>query len=145
MFVAPNKVAQVLGGEKKLGQGISTTNDLERAVAQGLPSELVMEVVEKIYPNRPEKSYQLIPRTTLMRKLQAKQPLSLEEGQRLERLARVYALTLEVWEDLALAREFLQAPHPMLKERSPYEACLTELGARQVEEILGRILFGSAA
>lgn len=145
MFIAPIQIAQVLGGQEKLGAEIATPGDLERAIVKGLPSELVSFVVEKIYPHQREKSYQLIPRTTLTRKLVANQLLSVEESQKLERLARVYALALEVWESSESAREFLTRPHPMLDDRTPFEACLTELGARQVEEILGRILFGSAA
>lgn len=145
MLVAPSQIAQVLGGKEKLGTEITTNGDLERAIVKGLPSELVSLVVEKIYPQQKEKSYQLIPRTTLTRKLVANQPLSVEESQKLERLARVYALALEVWERPEPAREFLTRPHPMLDDRTPFEACLTELGARQVEEILGRILFSSAA
>lgn len=145
MLVAPEKIAQVLGGTRKLGRKIETSSDLESVVAKGLPSSLVTEVVEKIYPHQPEKTYDLVPRTTLNRKLQTKKLLSLEESQKLERLARVYALALEVWGNPTEAREFLTRSHPMLKDRIPFEASLTELGARQVEEILGRIMFGSAA
>jgi putative toxin-antitoxin system antitoxin component (TIGR02293 family) len=145
MLVAPGQIAQVLGGKENLGTEITTSSDLERAIVKGLPSSLVSLVVEKIYPQQKEKSYQLIPRTTLTRKLVANQPLSVEESQKLERLARVYALALEVWIEPESARDFLTRSHPMLDARTPFEACLTELGARQVEEILGRILFGSAA
>lgn len=145
MFVAPNKIAQVLGGKEKLGTEIATSGDLEKAVLSGFPSTLVSLVVEKIYPQQKDKSYQLIPRTTLTRKLEADRPLSVEESQKVERLARVYALALEVWEDVDAVREFLTTPHPMLDDRIPFEVCLSELGARRVEEILGRILFSSAA
>ena len=145
MFIAANQVAEVLGGKRVLGEDIQTNGDLEQAVVRGLPSEALKVVIEQLYPDQPEKLYQLIPRSTLVRKLKEDKPLPLEYSQKLERLARIYAFALEVWQNEDDAREFLTKPHPMLEDRTPTQAAQTELGARQVEEILGRALFGSAA
>ena len=145
MFIAPSRVAQILGGKKLLGQNITTSSELEQVVAKGLPTQVATLINKQFYPKQPDLTYQLVPRTTFNRKLKLRQPLPLEYSQKLERLARVYAFALEVWENSDDAREFLTKPHPMLEDRTPYQAAQTELGARQVEEILGRALFGSAA
>jgi putative toxin-antitoxin system antitoxin component (TIGR02293 family) len=145
MLIEASKIAKVLGGEEKLGVKIASFQDLEVAIDRGLPSELVDIVVGFIYPDNAESRYQLVPRSTLMRRLKAKQLLTPDESQKLERVARIYAMAVQVWEDESDAREFMVKPHPMLRDKTPFAASLSELGARQVEEILGRLYYGSAA
>jgi putative toxin-antitoxin system antitoxin component (TIGR02293 family) len=57
----------------------------------------------------------------------------------------VVANAEHVWGDRADARRFLTAPHPALRDRSPLDRAMTELGAREVEEILGKIFHGLPA
>jgi putative toxin-antitoxin system antitoxin component (TIGR02293 family) len=71
--------------------------------------------------------------------------LKLVESEKTERLARVIALAEMLWDDEAEARRFLSTPHPELNGRKPIEAALTELGARQVEDIVNRALYGLPA
>jgi putative toxin-antitoxin system antitoxin component (TIGR02293 family) len=71
--------------------------------------------------------------------------LKLVESERTERLARVIALAEMLWDDEAEARRFLSTPHPELGRKKPIEAALTELGARQVEDIVNRALYGLPA
>jgi putative toxin-antitoxin system antitoxin component (TIGR02293 family) len=144
-IVTPERVASLLGGQSKLGKKIKSDRDLEKLVIAGLPSESVKIVVDRIYPNSPNQYYEVVPRSTLNRKLSDKSPLPIQYSEKLERLARIYAFALEVWESEEDAREFMSKRHPMLDDRTPFAACMTELGARQVEQILGRLLFGSAA
>ena len=143
--VSSELVALLLGGKSKLGQEVKSDRDLEKLVIAGLPSESVKIVVDRIYPDSPNQYYEVVPRSTLNRRLSSKSPLPIQYSEKLERLARIYAFALEVWESEADAREFMSKSHPMLDARTPFEACMTELGARQVEQILGRLLFGSAA
>jgi len=77
----------------------------------------------------------VIPRTTLRRRTH----LTLEEGERTERLARLLVLAEEVWEDGAAAREFLLPPQPQLGDERPVDLARSELGVREVEELLHRI------
>jgi putative toxin-antitoxin system antitoxin component (TIGR02293 family) len=144
-IVTPKRVASLLGGTSKLGKEIKSDRDLEKLVIAGLPSESVKIVVDRIYPNALNQYYEVVPRSTLNRKLSDKSPLPIQYSEKLERLARIYAFALEVWGLEADAREFMSKKHPMLDDRTPFAACMTELGARQVEQILGRLLFGSAA
>ncbi|WP_264772516.1 antitoxin Xre/MbcA/ParS toxin-binding domain-containing protein [Defluviimonas salinarum] len=61
------------------------------------------------------------------------------------RLAAVFSLALEVWDDKEDARAFLHRPHPMLEGRSPFDVALrSEIGAAIVDEILDRLRHGSA-
>ena len=143
--VATKKMVSVLGGTKKLGREIQSDRDLEKLVIAGLPGESVKIVVDRIYPDSPNYYYEVVPRSTLNRKLSDGSPLPLQYSEKVERLARIYAFALEVWASEEDAREFMTKKHPMLDDRTPFTACMTELGARQVEQILGRLLFGSAA
>ena len=145
-IVATRKVVSVLGGTKKIGRSIRSDRDLEKIVTEGLPAELVEIVVDRIYPNASNKYYgQVVPRATLNRKLNSKLSLPLQYSEKVERLARIYAFALEVWESEEDAREFMTKKHPMLDDRTPFETAMTDLGARQVEQVLGRLMFGSAA
>ena len=68
--------------------------------------------------------------------------LKVDESERTERLARVIASAEYVWDDSEKARRWLTKPHPELGRKSPVDAALTELGARQVEDLLDRIFYG---
>ena len=63
----------------------------------------------------------------------------------MERLARMTALTEEVWEDPDLAHEFLTSPQPQLGGRRPVELADSDLETRQVEEILYRLEYSLPA
>jgi putative toxin-antitoxin system antitoxin component (TIGR02293 family) len=137
--------AQMLGGNKVLGIEVQSDRDLEKIVLNGLPTNVVTEIIEKIYPGQTDKIYQLIPRSTLIRRQKTGAILNAEESQKAERIARVFSFAVEVWNSEDKARDFMTKLHPMLENRTPFEASLSELGARQVEEILGRLMFGICA
>jgi putative toxin-antitoxin system antitoxin component (TIGR02293 family) len=64
------------------------------------------------------------------------------ESDRLYRLARLAALAEEVFEDLDRAREWLRQHQRGLGDRAPLDLMRTEVGAREVEDLLGRIEYG---
>ena len=72
-------------------------------------------------------------------------PQKLDESEKIARLARVCATALHIWDDEALAREFLNTPHPLLDQRSPLDVAMTEAGARRVEELLWQLFYGVQA
>lgn len=75
----------------------------------------------------------------------AKQPggrLTPAQGDRLYRLARVVALAEEVFEDAERAHEWLRQPQRGLGNRVPFVLMRSEAGAREVEDLLGRIEYG---
>lgn len=133
-------------GRVKLGsREVSSARDLELVVQEGLPSNLLEATINRIFPQNPAFRYQIVPRATLTRRLKKGERLSPEESEKLQRVARVFAMAKDVWGSEEDAREFMAKRHPMLDDRTPFEACLSEIGAREVESILGRLLFGGAA
>jgi uncharacterized protein (DUF2384 family) len=58
----------------------------------------------------------------------------------------IWALALEVWQDEKAARQFLLSEHPMLGGRPPAAVANESIsGAGRVEQLLGRLAYGSAA
>jgi putative toxin-antitoxin system antitoxin component (TIGR02293 family) len=87
-----------------------------------------------------------VPKATLERR--KKSPgsrLSADESARVARVAKVWSAALDVWKNDEAAREFLSSPHMLLGGRKPLDIAVgTDLGARLVEEILGRLQYGTA-
>lgn len=138
-----NRIASILGipaGSRRL-----TPMNLVDEVEKGLPFSALSRVFKQVAPDEPALRYRVVPRATLARKEAKGARLSLEQGDHVARLARVWALALEVWKEPAEARTFFLQPHAMLGGRRPVDVALTTEGARIVEGILGRLLYGSAA
>ena len=82
-----------------------------------------------------------ISRSTLVRRRKSGR-LDREESDRLVRFARLYARAVEVFGEEASAREWLKTPARGLAFVTPLTFAETEAGAREVENILGRLEFG---
>lgn len=144
-MVEPHRIAEVLGGPKVLKRRIATIGELIRAVEHGLPKSSLARTVGHVYREPGEQRrliYRLVPEATYKRR---RERLSPAESERTERLARVIATAEYVWDDEEDTRRFLTMPHPELGGKAPLEAAMTELGARQVEELLAKLLYGLAA
>ena len=133
-------VVELLGGSRAVGGAVRTPADLDAAVQAGLPRTSLDRVVEAAAPasERIWLRNRLVPRATYQRR----RKLSASHSATIERIARVTALANWVWDDHSHARRFLWTPHPELAGRRPIEAALSELGAREVEEVLQRGLHG---
>lgn len=145
MTVNPGQIARILGGERVLGRRIRTLQDLRRAVEAGLPIAALARVADHVAGHdvgAAELKYRIVAKATLHRR---RHRLSPEESERLERLARVTALAESVWEDPVLAHEFLTASQPGLGNLRPVELTRTDLGARQVEELLLKLEYALPA
>ncbi len=80
--------------------------------------------------------------TTLTRRKNAGR-LSFEESERLFRLACLHDKAVEVFEDdPQMARKWLKEPSWALGDVAPLQYADTELGAQEVEDLLGRIEHG---
>lgn len=140
-MIQAEKIAEVLG----IASRIHSLFDLSEAVARGLPKATLKVTIKRITVDREVArriSERLIPPATYKRRQSL---LSPQESERVERLARVYATALDIWDDEDEARLFLLTPHRMLNQQRPVDVAFTELGARQVEEILGNIKYGLPA
>ena len=83
-----------------------------------------------------------IPRRTLARR-KAQGKLTPQESERLYRLALVFERAIELFEDdIAATRNWLQAPNKALANQSPLKMVETEIGAREVEDLIGRLEHG---
>ena len=140
------RVSEVLGGIRTLKHRVRTLNDLHEIVAGGLPKTSVRALFSHLSERydvevQPLRDF-VAPRATLKRR---RTRLTPTESQRLERLARIVAMTEDVWQDRTAAAEFLRRPHRSLGGRTPLQMATTDLGARQVEELLASIEFGLPA
>ena len=79
-----------------------------------------------------------VPARTLARREKFKP----DESERILRVASAFQKTLEVFGDLDQARRWFSAPKRALGKKTPLEYCDTELGAQEVEHLLGRIEHG---
>jgi len=82
-----------------------------------------------------------ISRATLHRRRKAGH-LESPESEKLVRFARLLSRATEVFEDEAAAREWLKAPAVAFGGETPLTFADTEIGAREVEYLLGRLEHG---
>lgn len=142
MIVSAERVAKVLGLPR-----VNSLRELTERVSQGLPKAALDRVLVHAAAGdaaeRRKLLLRVIPLATYKRR---RQMLKLDESERTERLARVIAAAEYVWdEDKEGAHEFLTSPHPMLDGQRPIDTAMTDLGAREVEDILTRLIHGIAA
>jgi putative toxin-antitoxin system antitoxin component (TIGR02293 family) len=136
-------VANVLGVSKRqrrTGLGLVDT------IMNGLPVKAVDRVASAVAPGDANFRFRIVPKATLeRRKKSPRARLTIEEGDRVARVAKVWSAATDVWGSEEAARAFLFRPHMLLAGRKPIDVALgTDLGARLVEDILGRLKFGSA-
>jgi putative toxin-antitoxin system antitoxin component (TIGR02293 family) len=131
--------------------GIDTVrNDVEflRLVEQGLPTSSVQALARRVQEaNLPvtEITETVIPRRTLDHRRKGKQPLTRDESDKLVRVARIVALSEEVFANRMKAVWWLRGPKPGLGGETPLAALATETGARLVETMLHQIDHGITA
>lgn len=139
--VTPERIASVMA----LVPAPRSFAALDELVARGLPKEALKASVERVCRNSEERKtllYRIVPEATYKRR---RTTLSAEESGRAERLARIFATALYVWNSEDDARTFLNTAHPMLRGHTPLDVSMSELGARRVEELLWRLYYGIAA
>lgn len=83
-----------------------------------------------------------ITQTTLNRRREAGR-LRPDESDRVLRASRVFGKALELFEgDMDAARYWLGNPHPALGGAVPMSVAKTDLGAREIEDLIGRLEHG---
>ncbi len=141
VLVTPERIASVMA----LVPVPHSFAELDDLVSKGLPKGTLKASVERICRSSEDRKhllYRIIPEATYKRR---RKSLSVEESQRTERLARVFATAQYVWDSEDDAGVFLNTPHSMLQGRTPLDVSMTELGARRVEELLWKLYYGIAA
>src|SRR5215469_12285795 len=132
-------VIDELGGERTLGRHLSSDRDLREAIREGFPPAVVEELMRASGLTLRElaSALDLSPRSLQRRRRGGR--LARYESDRLYRLARIVAIANEHLGDHQRAMRWLKRSNPALGRLAPLAAIHTELGARQVENILGRI------
>lgn len=128
-----------------MGRPVTSLLELNDVVERGLPKATLRNVVRRVFSDAAGQRalmQRIIPEATYKRR---RERLSPAESERTERLARVIAMAEEVWQDREQTTRFLTTPHREIGGRTPLDAALTELGARQAEEVMARILYGLPA
>lgn len=135
-------LAESLGGRGVLGDMIDTPLEWIEALEFGLPPEAVDAAVEQGIVTRAEAEEYVIPRRTLSHRRQKNQRLTLDESDRLSRLARLTARAIETFGSQDSATGWLREPNGGLGGAVPLELLRSGEGALLVEQILTRIDHG---
>ena len=138
-------IVKELGGEPILGRSLRNEADLQAAIRDGFPKIVVEEVMHRSGLTMGElaASLDLSPRSLQRRRLQGR--LARFESDRLYRLARILALAKHYLGDNDAAARWMKRPNRALGGKAPLDYIDTELGARVVENILGRIAYGGVS
>jgi putative toxin-antitoxin system antitoxin component (TIGR02293 family) len=84
----------------------------------------------------------ILPQRTLAFRRAERKRLSPEESARVTRMAKVFALAEETFQNVVKARAWLRRPNRALSGRAPLDLMDTESGARLVEDELTRLAYG---
>jgi len=146
MSVAAEQIAKVLGGRRVLGRRVTSMRQLDDIVREGMPKTALDTFIDALGRSQyGEFAIQLrnkiVPRATYQRV----DRFNLQVSETTERMARLYAMALSVFDDPQAAARFMANSHPELDDRTPFEAALTEIGGREVEEVIERGLHGLPA
>lgn len=135
------KVVDVLGGRKSLDRPVKDINDFIDLIKGGISLKGALSVKERLHLTNRELADTLgISESKWSRRIRRPSGrLSLVESDRLYRIARIFALAKDVFENEERAIEWFRRPQFGLGDRIPLDLINTEVGAREVESLLLRI------
>ncbi len=136
------EASTLLGGKKVLKRTMAGPHDMREVLRSGLPLDAFDSLVNTLGISATEiiKVLGMAPRTFARRKDQ--RVFTPAESDRLYRLARVASKAIQVLGSIAKARLWLERPNRALGGETPLSLLDTDIGARQVESVLGRIEYG---
>ncbi len=135
-------VIEELGGERTLGRRLSSDRDLREAILEGFRYAVVEKLMRSSGLTLKElaSALDLSPRSLQRRRSSGR--MARYESDRIYRLARIVAIANEYLGDRERGLRWLKHPNRALGGIVPLAVIDTELGAREVEKILGRIAYG---
>jgi putative toxin-antitoxin system antitoxin component (TIGR02293 family) len=126
-----------------LRTNVTSYTDCDQIIREGIPWDSVSDVKRALNLTDEELARILdVSERTLSRLRRSKKRLSASASDRLYRLIHIFSFTKEVFEDDKAARDWLHQPQVGLGGRIPLDFIRTEAGAREVEDLLGRIEYG---
>ena len=136
-------LVEALGGKKVFKRRIVNVDQLRETVKAGLPYASLEALIGKFGLAREEAAAALhLPQRTIARR-KKEQKLQADESDRLLRLARVSAQAVATLGSEEKAVQWLRRPNRALGKRVPLDLIDSDIGTRQVEEVLGRIEHGN--
>jgi putative toxin-antitoxin system antitoxin component (TIGR02293 family) len=138
-------VEEQMGGEQVLGRTLRAETDLQAAIREGFPQQVVEEVMHSAGITLNELAATLDLSIRSLQRRRGEGRLARFESDRLYRLARIVALAKYYLGDDQVATQWLKRSNRALGGKVPLESLDTEPGARAVENILGRIAYGGVS
>ena len=142
-MTAAEYVIDVLGGPKVFkGRTLPNATELRDRVRSGLPYQSLESIRDRLNLSLPEAAIVLhVPLRTLARRRHGRK-LDADESDRLYRLARIAGQAVAVLGTEEKAATWLRRANRALNGEVPLGLLDTDLGARQIEDVLGRIEHG---
>lgn len=138
------QIGEYLGGPGVVGV-IETDYDLVNAVEAGLPVAALDDLLARGLLAADEADRLVLPRRTLSHRRSRGQRLTLDESDRLARIARVLAVAGETFGNADKAGRWLRRASSGLRGQVPLMLLATSDGSRLVEDELVRIASGDLA
>jgi putative toxin-antitoxin system antitoxin component (TIGR02293 family) len=121
--------------------GADSDDDLAKLARRGLPADVIGEFARRTdVPAQELIAVAGINRRTLDRRVAGGEPLRPDESDRVMRIARVTAFAVSVFGPNAFT--WLHEQNVALGDAEPFSMLDTDMGARMVEQVIGRALHG---
>lgn len=112
-------------------------------VSEGFSVQAALELGAELDISREQLATVIgIPERTLHRRLQHDERLRADESERVWRVLRLFRKAVQVLESEQRARQWFVSHPKALAGKTPLEFAATEPGAREIENLLGRIEHG---
>ena len=134
-------VATALGGKKKMGAGVRA-DDYNEFIQKGIPVEAGNFFKQLLHLTDKEFAKALGISERSFHRKKGMERLPVNASDRLYRFARIFSFAVEVLGSEDNARQWLRTPHFSLEQQTPLEMLKTDAGAKEVDDILGRIKYG---
>jgi putative toxin-antitoxin system antitoxin component (TIGR02293 family) len=135
-------LATLMGGRRVLRRDVRSDLDLVDAIEGGLPTRAIDELLRADLLDAAEIYDLVVPRRTLAHRREKRQPLSSEESDRLTRVVRAVGRAEEALGERERAARWLRQSNRALSGKRPIDLLDSDVGARMVERVLGRIEHG---
>ncbi len=139
--MSTHQIVDLLGGARVVGE-VRDPIEMARAVRRGLPWAAFEALLAALAISQAELAGTLHIRSRTLSRRKDSGRLEAMESDRLFRLARIFAHAVEVFEAGERARDWLASENRALGGRRPLALLDTDAGAREGDDVLGRIEHG---
>ncbi len=145
-FIAANRVAALLGGDKVLARSPTGPLETHDLLARGLPGEALTYLIDHLAVLQRtaslEKAIGISLRTFQRRRDAPEKALSADQSGRAWKFAEILAQAMDVFGSQEEAELWLERPAIGLEQRRPIDLLATPTGVELVETFLGRLKYG---